>query len=90
MDEISVHMMRGVMGGMGITDEVTEARLAKLERDEALLLSADPDLVAKYQKLLRIIAYTYQLAGRVDMPDHVLDVLGDPEGATSEQVEALL
>jgi hypothetical protein len=41
-------------------------------------------------KLLTIIAYAYQIAGAHDVPAHILDVLSDPEGATSDQVEAML
>ena len=41
-------------------------------------------------KLLQIIAATYQIAGVYDAPEHVLDVLANPELATQEQIDALL
>jgi len=42
------------------------------------------------EKLLTIIAYAYQIAGAHDAPEHILDVLSDPEAATGEQIEAML
>mgnify|MGYP000662704429 CR=1 FL=1 len=41
-------------------------------------------------KLLKIIAATYQIAGVYDAPEHVLDVLANPVMATQEQIDALL
>lgn len=41
-------------------------------------------------KLLTIIAAAYQVAGAHDAPAHILDVLANPEGATVEQIEAML
>ena len=41
-------------------------------------------------KLLTIIGYAYQIAGAHDVPEHILDVLADPEAATIEQVGAML
>jgi len=41
-------------------------------------------------KLLQIIAAAYQIAGAHDAPEHVLDVLANPEMATQEQIDALL
>ncbi len=43
-----------------------------------------------YDKLFQIIAATYQIAGFYDAPEHVLDVLANPELATQEQIDALL
>jgi hypothetical protein len=40
--------------------------------------------------LLKIIAFAYQIAGAHDAPEHILDVLADPEGATAAQVDAML
>lgn len=41
-------------------------------------------------KVREIIAATYQILGAYDAPEHVLDVLADPEGATQAQIDALL
>ena len=43
-----------------------------------------------FDHLQRIVASTYQIAGAYDAPEHVLDVLANPLGATDEQVDALL
>jgi hypothetical protein len=45
---------------------------------------------AMTDKLLLIIAYAYQIAGAHDAPDHILDVLANPEEASDEQIEAML
>ncbi|QOY96369.1 hypothetical protein IM543_11415 [Massilia sp. UMI-21] len=42
------------------------------------------------EKLLTIIAYAYQIAGAAGCPAHILDVLCDPDAATTEQIEAML
>lgn len=42
------------------------------------------------QKLLQIIAAAYQIAGVYEAPDHVLDVLANPEAATRGEIDALL
>lgn len=44
----------------------------------------------KIEKLLEILADTYQIAGVYDAPSHVLDVLANPKDATQEQIDALL
>lgn len=49
-----------------------------------------PEWQCDRDKLLTIIAYAYQIAGAHEVPAHILDVLSDPEGATGEQVEAML
>ena len=41
-------------------------------------------------KLLQIIAATYQIAGACDLPAYILDVLANPELATQEQIDAML
>ena len=42
------------------------------------------------RKLLEIIAAAYQIAGACDAPNHVLDVLANPETATQKQIDAML
>ena len=63
---------------------------AGMQEQFAQLLAHPAILVDGYQKLLRIIAYAYQIAGVHDCPEHILDVLSDPEGATEEQIDAML
>ncbi len=46
--------------------------------------------VSQLDKLLTIIAAAYIICGAHDVPDHILDVLCNPEAATNEQVEAML
>lgn len=41
-------------------------------------------------KLLQIIAATYQIAGACDAPDHILDVLASPKRTTQVQIDAML
>lgn len=41
-------------------------------------------------KLLAIIGAFYQICAEHDFPEHLLDILSDPEAATPEQVDALL
>lgn len=48
------------------------------------------DHSTQIDKFLTIIAYAYQIAGVHGAPDHILDVLSDPEEATTEQVDAML
>lgn len=62
-----------------------------LNEEFGTTISDDPvALTVMNNKLLTIIAYTYQILGASGAPAHILDVLCDPEGATDEQVEALL
>ena len=42
------------------------------------------------ERLLEIIAASYQIAGAYEAPDYVLDVLASPTTATQEQIDALL
>lgn len=53
-------------------------------------VTAQPQEPTERDKLLTIIANAYQIVGAHDVPAHILDVLSDPEGATCEQVEAML
>lgn len=48
----------------------------------------DPD--QRYNKLLGVIACAYQIAGAHDAPEHILDVLADPESATKAEIDAML
>jgi hypothetical protein len=41
-------------------------------------------------KLRTIIAHMYQIAGALNAPAHILDVLSDPDAATSQQIDAML
>jgi hypothetical protein len=80
-----------VLKQAGISDDVMQARVKRMMNEQAkALLAHSGDLVDGYQKLLRIIGYAYQIAGAHDCPEHILDVLADPEGATGEQIEAML
>ena len=67
-------------------DDVHKAGLAMVACSAALALPVEPAT----DKLLQIIAATYQIAGVYDAPEHVLDVLANPELATQEQIDALL
>jgi hypothetical protein len=65
--------------------------------DATFIAAANPAVVLALierlrgiDKLLNIIGAAYQIAGTHDCPEHVLDVLCDPEAATQEQVDALL
>lgn len=49
-----------------------------------------PQRLSERDKLLKIIGYAYQVAGAHGVPDHILDVLSDPEGATDDMIEAML
>lgn len=62
--------------------------LAEL-RDEGWITTdiAAPVLI---KKLLSIVGNAYQIAGAHDVPEHILDVLSDPEEATEAQIEAML
>lgn len=55
-----------------------------------LAIQAQPVAAQGRDKLLTIIASAYQIAGHHDAPEHILDVLADPEAATEAQVEAML
>lgn len=46
--------------------------------------------IAERDRFLTIIASAYVIAGHHDAPDHILDVLADPEVATEAQIEAML
>ncbi len=89
---VAVMTMRTVIKQCGLgDDEVMVARIRKMERDKLLDLVVDPTgTAALCMKLLRIVAYTYQVCGAHDADERILDVLGDPEGATEEQIEAML
>ena len=54
------------------------------------LLQAFLDRPPQIDKLRYIIACAYQIAGAYDAPEYVLDVLGNPDGATQKQIDALL
>jgi hypothetical protein len=92
---IPVYTVEAALKSIGLTDDVMAARI-KILRQQALEKIADgiytnPSGMAQlYDKLLRIIAYTYQIAGAHDCPEHILDVLADPEGATDAQIAAML
>lgn len=89
--EMSPFVMRAVCKQAGVMDDVMQARLAKLERKHADQLFTNRHyIIDDCQKLLKIIAYVYQVAGVHDVPEHILDVLADPGGATEAQVEAML
>jgi hypothetical protein len=64
-------------------DEMNQLRTEKLS-------PASPAVPDDRDHLLRIIAFAYQIAGAHDAPEHILDVLADPESATTEQVDAML
>lgn len=93
--EVSVYDLEAITKGLGVTDDLMAARIKKL-RDEALRDIADnardepKDMAYKYYTLRRIIAYMYQIAAAHECPEHILDVLSDPEGATEEQISAML
>lgn len=88
---MSPFVMRAVCVQADLLDEVMAARIGKMEREHGLQLLANRDyLIEDYQKLLKIIAYTYQVLGAHDAAERILDVLGDPEGATEEQIDAML
>lgn len=53
-------------------------------------LNRDSREAAMNERLLAIIANTYQILGALDAPTHILDVLIDPIGATDAQLEAML
>lgn len=92
---VSVYMLGSVTKGMGVMDDVMAARIRDLE-EEALqdigrrIRDNAADIAYQYHKLHRIIAYAYQIAAAHDCPAHILDVLSDPEGATEEQIAAML
>jgi hypothetical protein len=89
--EMSPFVMGAVLKQAGIGDDVMQARVKRMMNEQAKALLANPgQLVDGYQKLLRVIAYAYQIAGAHDCPEHILDVLADPEGATDEQIDAML
>lgn len=88
--EVSPYMIRATCKQMGVTDDLMSARLDKLQREHGNELVYWECLVNDYQNLLQIIANMYQIAGAHDCPEHILDVLADPEGATDEQIEAML
>lgn len=89
--EMSAQVMLAVCKQAGLLDEVMHARIKRILSDQWLSLHYEKEvLVGRYQKLLRIIAYMYQVAGVHDCPEHILDVLSDPEGATEEQIDAML
>lgn len=71
------------------------AMLEQMEHNETeelrRILICDPEqMIAKYRKFEKIIAYTYQICGDHNVPDSILDILAEPEEATDEQVEAML
>lgn len=89
--EMSPFVMEAFTKQSGINDDLMPTRIKRLMREQGNALLEHPgELVDGYQKLLRIIAYMYQVAGVHDCPEHILDVLADPESATAEQVEAML
>lgn len=62
----------------------------KYRRLAALATPASPAVQGTRDHLLKIIAFAYQIAGWHDAPEHILDVLADPESATAAQVDAML
>lgn len=93
--EVSPFVIRATCKQIGLMDEVMAARLKKLDtewvRDAVYYARDNPGgFTAEYFNLRRIIANMYQVAGAHDCPEHILDVLADPEGATDEQIEAML
>ena len=62
--------------------------LAQDEAAQRARLNADDS--SQIDRLRRIIAYAYQIAGAHDAPDRILDVLRYPESATDEQIGAML
>lgn len=54
------------------------------------LAAAPAPPAAQQDRLLSIIANTYQILGALDAPTHILDVLSDPLGATDTEIEAML
>jgi hypothetical protein len=80
---VSPHMIGAVGKQAGMQEQLEQEQFTQLLAHPAILVDG-------YQKLLRIIAYAYQIAGVHDCPEHILDVLSDPEGATEEQIEAML
>lgn len=90
-DEMSPFVIRATCKQLGLMDDVMQARLKKLERKHADQLFVNRYyIIDDCQKLLKIIAYMYQIAGVHNIPEHILDVLADPGGATEAQVEAML
>ena len=77
-----------------VTYDGSTADLNELARYVVRLEYAIGNAIAQpedpHDKLLRIIAAAYQIAGACDLPDHVLDVLANPEMATQEQIAAML
>ena len=93
--EMSPFVIRATCKQIGLLDEVMAARLKKLDtewlRDVVYFTRDNPLVMAQdYAKLRQIIANMYQVAGVHDVQEHILDVLADPEGATVEQIEAML
>lgn len=95
VEELSVYTLEAVTKGMGVTDDVMEAQIKKLLAEERQdiadrMATHHTDMVYQYLQMRRIIAYAYQIAGAHDCPADIMDVLGDPEGATEEQIAAML
>lgn len=94
--DVPVWTMKAVIRQSGLEgDEVMQARIKRLEATaDAELIDAmkfDAYEVAHYcGKLRQIIANMYQIAGARDLPEHILDVLADPEDATVGQIDAML
>lgn len=93
--EVSPYMIRATCKQMGVTDDLMQARLKRLLAQEtdcvtALVENMPLLTTSQYMKMRQIIANMYQVAGAHDCPEHILDVLADPEDATDEQIEAML
>lgn len=68
-----------------------EQRLQEQRLDAALSRALSQRSEAEqHNKLLNIIGACYQIAGAHGAPEHILDVLCDPERATDAQVNAML
>lgn len=72
--------------------EYAFAAIAQPEQPAPEWNPKEPAIAALHliDKLLEIVAATYQIAGIYDAPVHVLDVLSSPLMATQEQIDALL
>ena len=91
-EEINEHYAKCNPGPGNLRDWVVDRMGQQPEQPAPEWNPKEPAIAALHliDKLLEIIAATYQIAGAYDAPVHVLDVLANPLEATQEQIDALL
>ncbi len=85
---MTTHIQAAIEALTKILNNTDDEYAARVSNDAlAALQAAQP---VQEDHLLKIISYAYQVCGAHDVDKRILDVLSDPEGATTDQVEAML